>query len=74
MTSQALDCPPSDCLSPLSHPVPHSSPCLEHLLSHFCGWILLMPSHDLGESETESLYEVQAGLELLILTVSQVLA
>lgn len=33
-----------------------------------------MPSHDLGEVEKESLYEDQAGLELLILTVSQVLA
>lgn len=33
-----------------------------------------MSSHDLGEVETESVYEVQAGLELLIRSVSQVLA
>lgn len=31
-----------------------------------------MSSHDLGEVETESVYDIQAGLELLILTVSQV--
>lgn len=31
MASQALACPLSDCLSSLSHPVPNSSPCLEHL-------------------------------------------
>lgn len=31
MASQALAWPLSDCLSSLSHSVPNSSPCLEHL-------------------------------------------